>query len=545
MKKLTIKESTEPIKESSNGPRYVTRDIINKTNSQKLKDAYDKGELEVLINGDVWYTERCPKGLGKELKAEMKRLYPNIKHLYGESVDKSSTLSKLVKSGYSRKEIQKFFKDETGLDMTPENSEEFKRWSAKFLNSIDKSKSIKEDYSDEVVTLSRYLDVEVPDVCREVLDLIEHLPSHKIVYITKICRDFYTKMESIISNYTITSNNLNESSETLDDEITTLKRGIQSANSIEEIEDLARGLNYDYLKDNVLTALEDAQDNIDDFEEIKSDVLDTVDSYMENEGFDDREEYFSLLAENPTLLIQWAVGILFDMNKFVTDVEDNEYWLTYGVGDGEFEETTTDKAKNNYKEHEWLVTDVDTHEFDVEAFNDFLNAFKSATSNKSDYNQEERQRIIDAAEGLLSAVDEEYSLDESIKESYSKSYTRKMLEYSDLLDEQGLRDLVLTFVKWMGDDEIGDLARANDLVSVFEESKQSTGDKLSINEEIALFNDDSADFTVDQQIDLYLMELQSMLETINSMFNEGKLYERPLLDALKKCYDIIDNTPEK
>lgn len=61
-----------------------------------------------------------------------------------ESVDKSSTLSKLVKSGYTRKEIQKFFKDETGLDMTPENSEEFKRWLAKFLNSADESKSINE-----------------------------------------------------------------------------------------------------------------------------------------------------------------------------------------------------------------------------------------------------------------------------------------------------------------------------------------------------------------------------------------------------------------
>ena len=43
-----------------------------------------------------------------------------------------------------------------------------------------------EDYSDEVITLSRYLDVEVPDICSGVLDLIEHLPSHKIVYITKI-----------------------------------------------------------------------------------------------------------------------------------------------------------------------------------------------------------------------------------------------------------------------------------------------------------------------------------------------------------------------
>ena len=69
----------------------------------------------------------------------------------------------------------------------------------------------REDYSDEVITLSRYLDVEVPDICSGVLDLIEHLPSHKIVYITKICRDFYAKMESIIKNYTMTGDNYDES----------------------------------------------------------------------------------------------------------------------------------------------------------------------------------------------------------------------------------------------------------------------------------------------------------------------------------------------
>ena len=68
-----------------------------------------------------------------------------------------------------------------------------------------------EDYSDEVITLSRYLDVEVPDICSGVLDLIEHLPSHKIVYITKICRDFYAKMESIVKNYTMTGDNFDES----------------------------------------------------------------------------------------------------------------------------------------------------------------------------------------------------------------------------------------------------------------------------------------------------------------------------------------------
>lgn len=170
---LTTLESideSKSIKESSSGSKYVTRDIINKTRSQKLKDAYDEGELEVLINGDIWYTERCPKGLGKELKSEMKRLYPDIKYLYGESVE-----------GEVETRKQNYLK-------------------------------VKEDYSDEVDTLRRYLDVEVPDICREVLDLIEHLPSHKISYATKICRDFYTNMENIIKNYTMTGDNLKESS---------------------------------------------------------------------------------------------------------------------------------------------------------------------------------------------------------------------------------------------------------------------------------------------------------------------------------------------
>ena len=69
-----------------------------------------------------------------------------------KSIKESSTLSKLVKSGYTLKEIQKFFKDETGLDMTPENSEEFKKWSARFLKSINESKSIEESLNEAIVT---------------------------------------------------------------------------------------------------------------------------------------------------------------------------------------------------------------------------------------------------------------------------------------------------------------------------------------------------------------------------------------------------------
>lgn len=122
---------------------------------------------------------------------------------------------------------------------------------------------------------------------------------------------------------------------------------------------------------------------------------------------------------NPNRLVQWAVGILFDMDRFVMDVYDNESWLTYGVGDGEFEETTTQEAKDNYVEHDWLVIDPDTNDFSVEDFTDFLSAFKSATSDKSDYDQEERQRIIDEAQDLLSNINTSTTnnIDESIDNS--------------------------------------------------------------------------------------------------------------------------------
>lgn len=98
----------------------------------------------------------------------------------------------------------------------PEEVRAFKPISTAVNESVESKFTLNEalfneDYSDEVVTLSRYLDVEVPDICSGVLDLIEHLPSHKIVYITKICRDFYANMESIIKNYTMTGDNFDES----------------------------------------------------------------------------------------------------------------------------------------------------------------------------------------------------------------------------------------------------------------------------------------------------------------------------------------------
>ena len=71
----------------------------------------------------------------------------------------------------------------------------------------------------------------------------------------------------------------------------------------------------------------------------------------------------------------------------------------------------------------------------------------------------------------------------SVKESYSGPYTERMFEYMDICDRQGLYDLCISFIKWMGDDELGQFARANDMTTVFEESKQPTTGKLNIKED--------------------------------------------------------------
>ena len=71
----------------------------------------------------------------------------------------------------------------------------------------------------------------------------------------------------------------------------------------------------------------------------------------------------------------------------------------------------------------------------------------------------------------------------SVKESYSGPYTERMFEYMDICDRQGLYDLCISFIKWLGDDELGRFARANDMTTVFEESKQPTTGKLNIKED--------------------------------------------------------------
>ena len=75
---------------------------------------------------------------------------------------------------------------------------------------ISKSE-LKEGIQEDAITASRYLDWEIPEICRGVLDLIEHFPTSKLTYINRLCRDFYAKMESIIHSYTMEDSTYDES----------------------------------------------------------------------------------------------------------------------------------------------------------------------------------------------------------------------------------------------------------------------------------------------------------------------------------------------
>ena len=99
--------------------------------------------------------------------------------------------------------------------------------------------------------------------------------------------------------------------------------------------------------------------------------------------------------------IPYAVKLLYQMDRFVMDVYDNEGWLMNGVPDGEFEETTPDEAMQNYTEHAWLIEDADSPDgINWGDFNDFIDTFKRVTKSR-DYDQEERNEIIDEANTLV------------------------------------------------------------------------------------------------------------------------------------------------
>lgn len=130
----------------------------------------------------------------------------------------------------------------------------------------------------------------------------------------------------------------------------------------------------------------------------------TIDDYISilNKNFDynlkDGSYKFNESKESDDTLAN-AVELLYIMDKFVLDVYDNEGWLMNGIPDGEFNESSAESAKQNWKDHSWLVIDENGNA-NLDDFREFIDVFRRCTRSKN-YDQEERDRIIAEAESLL------------------------------------------------------------------------------------------------------------------------------------------------
>lgn len=116
--------------------------------------------------------------------------------------------------------------------------------------------------------------------------------------------------------------------------------------------------------------------------------------------------------------IRKAVGVLYAMDDFVLSVYDNMYWLTMGVPDGEFDESSREAAEDNYEEHAWLISEDSL--LNREDFAELVDAFEYATKNSRDYDQVERAKLVDEAYAIarlsesIEPTDDASSLQESV-----------------------------------------------------------------------------------------------------------------------------------
>lgn len=64
---------------------YITVDLVNKTNKQSIKNAYDRNNLSIIRRGGCWYMEGCPDRIYNTIKKEMEKHYPTLRYLYDKT----------------------------------------------------------------------------------------------------------------------------------------------------------------------------------------------------------------------------------------------------------------------------------------------------------------------------------------------------------------------------------------------------------------------------------------------------------------------------
>ncbi len=81
-------------------------------------------------------------------------------------------------------------------------------------DDIDESKKLKEGLEDEVATAQRYLDVEIPEICGDMIEIIPNMPEHRLVFVNQKLRKFHSIMEYYTNMYSSKNESLTEDVET-------------------------------------------------------------------------------------------------------------------------------------------------------------------------------------------------------------------------------------------------------------------------------------------------------------------------------------------
>ena len=84
---------------------YLEADLAEKSGDKDIYDAYDENELTIVKDIDIWYFERCPKGLDKKVKTLMKKYYPELNYLYDESLKEDKFVPRDKMSKKDKKEL--------------------------------------------------------------------------------------------------------------------------------------------------------------------------------------------------------------------------------------------------------------------------------------------------------------------------------------------------------------------------------------------------------------------------------------------------------
>ena len=62
--------------------KYLERELSLKSNKKSIENAYQRGDLTIVVSTGVYWFEQIPDRIYKTVKDEIKKYYPDLVYLY-------------------------------------------------------------------------------------------------------------------------------------------------------------------------------------------------------------------------------------------------------------------------------------------------------------------------------------------------------------------------------------------------------------------------------------------------------------------------------